>query len=238
MDFKNLEDLKTKLREISQKGFIENKRPNNVGGVGNTLEDELEIAENNLPEGDFKIGKITVELKTQRKKASNRITLSTKEPIWIIDKKKVITKTGYKDVKGRIGLKIILNTLKFNDKGYKLELGKNKLFITHRKLGKVCFFDINPLMNLIKNKMGENLLLVLADVKKKDNREFYLYSEAILFSNFCEEKFKELINSGQIIWEFRLHFKPSGAIRDHGSGFRINRKFLSNLYKNKINLIQ
>ena len=236
MNFENIDKLKSKLNEISGRGFIKSHRLNNTG-IGKTLEDEMDIEENNLPEGDFKIGELPVELKTQRKTASSRVTLSTKEPTWILNKKEVINKTGYKDVKERIGLKITLNTLKFNNKGYKLEISDNKIFIVHERLGKVCFFEIDKLMEIIKKKIGDNLLFVLAEVKKEKDIEFFHYSEAILFSNFYEEKFKELINSGQIIWEFRLHLKPSGAIRDHGSGFRINRKYLSNLYENKVTLI-
>jgi len=236
MNFENVGELKNKLNEIFVRGFIKSHRLNNTG-IGKTLEDEMDIEENNLPEGDFKIGGLPVELKTQRKTASSRVTLSTKEPTWILDKKDVINKTGYKDVKDRIGLKITLNTLKFNPKGYKLEISDNKIFIVHEKLGRVCFFEIDKLMEIIKKKIGDNLLFVLAKVRKEEEIEFFNYYEAVLLSNFYEEKFKELINSGQIIWEFRLHLKPSGAIRDHGSGFRISRKYLGNLYENKTTII-
>lgn len=37
------------LREIRSRGWIPNARPGNSGGVGNTIEDLLGIAENNLP---------------------------------------------------------------------------------------------------------------------------------------------------------------------------------------------
>ena len=37
------------LLAIRQMGWIKNARPGNAGGVGNTLEDLLEIEENNLP---------------------------------------------------------------------------------------------------------------------------------------------------------------------------------------------
>ena len=126
MDFGDLKELKAKLSKIRDKGFIKTHREGNTG-IGKTLEDEMDIVENNLSEGDFKINKLAVELKAQRKKASNRITLYTKEPTWIIDKYKVIEKTAYRDKKGRIALKIILNNKKFNPKGYKLELENSGL---------------------------------------------------------------------------------------------------------------
>ncbi|MGA2130453.1 MAG: MvaI/BcnI family restriction endonuclease [Candidatus Pacearchaeota archaeon] len=102
MNFKSIENLKVNLKEISEKGFIENHREGDNGGVGRTLEDEMGIIENNLKTGDFKVGDEWVELKTQRRKAANRITLSTKEPQWIINKFEAVKKTGYKDHKGEL----------------------------------------------------------------------------------------------------------------------------------------
>ena len=43
------ERLIEKLKEIRAKGWIENARPENAGGIGNTIEDILGIKENNLP---------------------------------------------------------------------------------------------------------------------------------------------------------------------------------------------
>lgn len=237
MDFKNIEELKAKLKEISKKGFIENHREGDDGGVGRTLEDEMDIVENNLKIGDFMVGDEGVELKTQRRKASSRITLSTKEPEWIFDKLETIKKTGYKDVKGRVGLKITLNTSAFNPKGFKLEINKDKICIMHNNVGEVCFFDTQKLIEIIKEKLGENLLFVIADSKKESEKEYFHFIEATYFSEFNEKAFIEMVKSGEIIWEFRLHIKPSGAIRDHGSGFRINRKYLNKLYKKSIILL-
>ncbi len=43
------ETLIEKLKSIRALGFIPNARHGNHGGIGNTLEDLLEITENNLP---------------------------------------------------------------------------------------------------------------------------------------------------------------------------------------------
>mgnify|MGYP001610360715 CR=1 FL=1 len=147
MNFDDLEKLKVKLKEISIKGFIKSHRKDNTG-IGKTLEDVMEIAENNIAEGDFKVGKEFVELKAQRKKASSRVTLSTKEPEWMKDKLDTILKTGYKDKSGRHGLKITLNVAKFNSKGYKLELTDRKILIVHENLGEVCFFTVETLIKI------------------------------------------------------------------------------------------
>ena len=58
------------LLAIRQMGWIKNARPGNAGGVGNTLEDLLEIEENNLPIPNA----AEWELKTTRAKGSSLTT--------------------------------------------------------------------------------------------------------------------------------------------------------------------
>lgn len=43
------ESLIIELKKIAAKGWIDNARHGNHGGIGNTLEDLLGIEENNLP---------------------------------------------------------------------------------------------------------------------------------------------------------------------------------------------
>ena len=65
--FFSKEDLINKLKEIKEMGWIRTKRPRNDGAVGNTLEDLLEITENNLPITNA----AEWELKAQRKNTSS-----------------------------------------------------------------------------------------------------------------------------------------------------------------------
>ena len=69
-------ELIAKLKEISAMGFVPNARHKNHGGIGNTLEDLLGIAENNLPIPNA----AEWELKTQRAKTSSLTTLFHIEP--------------------------------------------------------------------------------------------------------------------------------------------------------------
>lgn len=68
--------LIAKLINIRNMGWIENRRPNNVGGIGNTLEDLLGIPENNLAvanSGEW-------ELKSHREGSGSLTTLFHSEP--------------------------------------------------------------------------------------------------------------------------------------------------------------
>lgn len=226
-------DIKTKLAEIKRKGFMQSLREDNTG-IGYTLETILGIKENNLGEPDFIYNKLKVELKAQRRKAGSRVTLSTKSPIWDpLRDRDIINKLGYIDKKGRKGLKVTLKVGEYNKKGFKLnlELTKNRLEIIHRDFGVVCYFNYSEVLDAIKSKYYNNLLLVLADVKKEGEKESFNYVEATLFSNFDSNKFRELLINGIIVWEFRMHLKESGFARDHGSGFRISRKYLGSLFQ-------
>lgn len=226
-------NIKEKLKEIKDKGFVKSLRKDNTG-VGHTLEKLLGIKENNIGEPDFTYNRLKVELKAQRKKAGARVTLSTKSPIWDpLKDREIVSQLGYIDKKGRKGLKIVLKINGFNPKGFKLVLDENKgrLDIVHEKYGVTCFFKFSELINIIKTKLYENLLLVLAEREKKDEEEYFHYVEAILFSDFDEDNFKRLLIDGTIVWEFRMHLKESGAVRDHGSGLRISRKYLGDLFK-------
>jgi hypothetical protein len=237
MDFKDLKELKETLERISGRGFIKSHRLNNTG-IGKTLEDEMDITENNYPEGDFKLGNISVELKAQRRWASSRITLTTKEPTWSLDKLETIKKIGYPDAQGRTGLKITVSTTRPSPQGISMKIVDGEIQIISKKIGKICFYKIKNLIDIIKKKFGDNLLLVIADTDygKDKTIELFHYNEAILFSGFNEKGFKRLLDEGKIIWEFRLHIKESGAIRDHGSGFRMSRRYLKELF-DKDNII-
>ena len=76
MNIYTKESLITKLKEISEQGWIENRRHGNNGDIGNTLEDLLGIQENNLPIPNA----AEWELKTQRLETYSLTTLFHIEP--------------------------------------------------------------------------------------------------------------------------------------------------------------
>lgn len=64
--------LKDRLSEIKQMGFVVSLRRSNTG-IGYTLETLLGLEENNLKTPDFG----DIELKSQRNGVSNRVTMFT-----------------------------------------------------------------------------------------------------------------------------------------------------------------
>jgi|SRR3989338_3635341 len=228
-------DIVEALKDLFKKGFIKSLRSDDTG-IGYTLETLLKIKENNEGEPDFLYKGVPVELKAQRDNADSRITLMTKTPHWIpLNAKQIIEKFGYKDKDGRQALKITLVADKFNTQGFKLEVDKKKerLNIIHKDYGVISYFEIIGLMEKLKTKLSENLLLVLAESKKDKNEEYFKYNKAILLKKLSEGAFEKLFNEGLIVWEFRMHIKENGTVRDHGPGFRVSRIHIDKLYSNK-----
>ena len=230
-------DIVKELTELFKQGYVKSLRSSDTG-IGYTLETLLKIKENNSGEPDFDYGGLPVELKAQRQTASSRVTLMTKTPNWNpLKPKEIMEKFGYKDLHGRQALKITLTTNNFNAKGFKLEVDKEteRLNIVNREYGTVAYFDIKTLMQKLSDKIYKNLILVLADRKKKGNQEYFRYTKAILLQELSEEAFAKLFNDGLIVWEFRMHIKEDGSVRDHGPGFRISKNHIDKLYKkNKV----
>ena len=222
-------DIKKKLKEISQKGFIKALRKSDTG-IGFTLETEMGIKENNLKNEDFTYKGENVELKTQRKGTTSNITLFTKEPVkGDLNDKKLVDKYGYKNGHGRRALKITLTTRNYTPQGLKLEIDEKskKIFVTHKTDGKFWYWTVSD----IKFKLG-NLLLVFAARERKGESEYFHYNEAYYFTNFDEEAFFKLAQTARIVVDLRMHLRPTGTVRNHGTAFRIiNLENLTSCYK-------
>lgn len=228
-------DIKEKLLEISKRGFIKTKRKGDTG-IGYTLETILGIEENNSGEPDFIYREIPVELKAQREHVTSNVTLITKVPHWNpLSSKEIIEKYGYLDKRSRKALKITLKATGYNAQKMKLEIDEenNRLNIVHETDGVICYFELDDLMEHIKKKLFENLLIVVAKSKKIENEEYFHYTTAFLVSKLTEDAFKKMIEDGLMVFEFRMHIKPSGEVRDHGPGFRLNRNLIENLFETK-----
>lgn len=226
-------EIVEELTKLFKRGFIKSLRKDNTG-IGYTLETELGIKENNEGEPDFAYKGLSVELKSQRAHASSRVTLMTKTPKWDpLKAKEIIERFGYKDEDGRPALKITLKTNEYEPNGFKLEIDKkvNRLNITQKSYGVVAYFDIEELMDCIRKKLYENLLLVLAERKIVKGEEYFRYTKAILSTHLSEKSFEKLFDEGLIVFEFRMHIKSDGAVRDHGPGFRISRNQIYKLYE-------
>lgn len=227
-----LNQLVQKLKQIKEMGFIPTTRAHQ-GGVGNTLENQLDIKENNLHLPD--IGRI--EIKAKRIDSQSMLTLSSKAPlprgvnrVLFESYKRKDPETGYYKFYSTVGGKLK------NVRGFKVKLIGDKLVLENPKKIEV-YWPLLQLNDVMKTDQ-EYILLVLAETRGglgKSDEKFH-YKEAYLLSGMDFTKIKSAIPSGHLKVDIRIGVdltgKRAGKYHDHGTGFRV----LKNDYLKLFNL--
>lgn len=227
-----LEEFKQKFLKIKNMGWIKTHRAGTTG-IGKTLEDLLEIKENNIQGPDF--GRY--ELKSMRKNANSMLTLITKSP----DEPKnanTLLRLNYgysSDVYDNIG-KVLHSTLtssrftKISDTGHSLKIActNDKINIISENNEIVASWLISTLKEVMDKKLSDQFVFVRADSRGFGKDEEFNFEEAYLLDGFNSEAIIKLINQGQIFVDLRIgqyhKGKNKGKTHDHGTGFRIFEK--------------
>ena len=162
------------------------------------------------------------------------ITLFTKKPEGVTNKK-IREKFGYAD-KEFPNIKCLRQTVdgnRKNAKGFYCKIDKiaGKLFIKKNNI-KIGFYTLNFLEQKAEQKIGDGLVLVLADTKTKNNNEYFHYKEGYLLQDIEPTKFIEHLK-----YDIRLGVYRSGAKKgkphDHGSAFRLRQSAIPQLFRIK-----
>lgn len=214
-----LTQIKKALKDLSGKGWVRSNRLHDTG-IGKTLEDYLGIAENNISLPDFGV----MELKSQRAKTPSMMTLFTKSPDGITNTE-IRRRFGYPDSEFP-NVKIIHQTInngRKNAMGFrcKIDEKKKKLFIlrNNKILG---YYSLEFLRQRAAEKIGNGLILVFADCKKRHKHEYFHFKEAWILKDIDPTKFLAFSK-----YDIRLGVYHSGdkagQPHDHGSAFRLTR---------------
>jgi len=240
---KNLDTLKKEFNRIKKMGFVECTRPNNTdGGIGNTFEDLLGVAENNKKVADFE----GFEVKSKRLFNSSYVSLFTKSPDYpkkansylrenfgeIRDENHSTKKKLYASV---FGHRESIVYSKYKMKLY-VDRQNNKLDLVIKDMKDNILETVSwELLTLLKasTKM-KDLILVFADTKKVNEKNQYHFTEAEIYKDFDIGKFFNEIENGGIMFDIRIGVynsgKSYGKTHDHGSGFRVKAQNFKNLY--------
>jgi hypothetical protein len=238
MNFNNFDEIKKRLEEIKEIGFVKTHRSGQTG-IGKTLEDLLGIKENNIP-GPNALG--IIELKAIRKNGKSMLTLFTLAPSPPKINSLLVEKYGYISPtrKNKKILHTTVNGPEFNtikdEYGFKVEVEKDRVNLIHYLDEIVAYWLEEDLKEAFERKL-KNLLLIKAESRGKGKDEEFWYNEGYLLNGFSFENFKNLIKEGIILIDIRIGQYPNGKTHDHGTGFRI---FLNNLdlcYENKIRVL-
>lgn len=250
------QDLIKKLQSIKKMGWIKTQRPGNDGAVGNTLEDLLEIDENNLPIPNA----AEWELKAQRSSTSSLTTLFHMEPSpqgakivpavllplygWrhrLAGKRYGENEKSFRSTTSNIytdrGFVVVVNRdeqkVKFSFDAKKVNKEKHNDWLkkVERNIG---LGEINPqpywgfkdLMYKAGSKL-KNTFYVLAENKWENDEEYFRFCEVDILTDFDFEKFLRCIEKGVILIDF-----DARTGHNHGTKFRIRQNNWPELYKN------
>ena len=231
-----LKKLVKNLEDIKSKGFIETIRKGPTA-VGYLLEKELGLSETNITIPDIG-GRI--EIKATRKNTNSLITLFTfNRGVWRIKQKDLINKYGYIDAQGTQALYATVSAKVHNAQGFFLAIDNDKHLVLLKNAKEdetIAEWSTYVIAGKFMTKL-DRLLVILADSKMVDEKEFFHYNEAYILENPTPEKFLEGFNRNELMIDLRMHLKDYGGVRNHGTAFRISEKNLTDLYTKKRRLI-
>jgi len=232
----NLKEIQKRLEKLKNRGYIPTHRKGPTG-IGHALEQELQLGESNLAIPDLG-GR--VELKANRKKSGSMVTLFTfNRSVWQIAQKEVIEKFGYADEKGRQALYSTVFHGSANPQGLEIQIDRtaHKVHLSHNNqiLGTWSVFTI---VGKFVTKL-ERLMIVFADnrMNEETGKEEFHFNEAYLLDKPEPDNFLDAFEKGLIAIDVRMYLKPSGAVRNHGTGFRIDERNIPRLYENRKQII-
>ena len=235
VEMKEISLIENKMPEIKALGYVRTKRPG-ATGVGYTLEELFGIEENNDSGADLNG---VVELKTARKGKSCRTTSFCQNFLWNYRIRDIIKKYGHRDKekKERVNFYPSLRVNAKTPAGLSLSIDAEVLSICDDDNITLASIPLSVIIFRFQQKLNK-LLLVYADTKKVEGKEYFHYNEAYLCQNPSIKEVIKLLRSGKIVVEPRCYVDTSNdRLRDRGVAFRLTGDYLKELYSDVKKLI-
>ena len=233
-----LAELLGKFDEVKNRGWIDSLREGDTG-IGYTFETLLGIKENNDQKADFK----GIEIKCKGMKDGNagnssKINLFQAGPNWTVKATakeliRILGKQGddglytcYSQVTATPNnLDLLLDVLSAQSK---IDLRKNT-----DALG---YWSFGQLENRLAEKHSRTVFVKARNRSTKSKTQ-YSYEELVYCDKPSIERFVELVEKRNIVFEFTMSEKPNGTVRNHGYPWRLIRaEFLDQLFAFQIKL--
>ena len=218
-----IEDVVHRLAEFKSKGFVPTMRKGPTG-IGHTLEQMLDLEENNLAFPD--LGE--VELKTTRSNTQSLITLFTYDRgVWKEPLQHVIERLGIEE-EDRTKLYATVGTAA-NSFGLSVNPSSEYVELRGPTNEVLAQWDYKELQSRFHAKL-RHVLLVHANSKQINNVEHFHYYRAQFLSGWLFLWNLPRLFNEQIIWiDLRMHLS-NAKVRNHGTAFRIREQDLTELY--------
>ena len=241
---KNLEEFIKKFTKITEMGWIKTHRAGPTG-IGKTLEDLLEIPENNIEGPDFG----DYELKAMRSSANSMLTLFTKTPKPPKVNSVLLETYGFATDNYENGKKVLHSTLNAHNftplgntgKSLKIKCHSNKIAIVDNAKNEPAYWESSELEKAFLKKYKYRLIHVFADSifngSNKSDEEFKFHTAWELY-DFNFENMINLLKEGILKVDIRIGQYSDGSPHDHGTGFRIQEQYLDKMFKSKNVLVE
>ena len=233
----NLDDFIDAFDEVKLLNWVQTHRSGPTG-VGKTLEDLLEIPENNLDEPD--LGEY--ELKAARKNNNSMLTMFTKAPEPARSNRVLLDKFGYSSDKYDNGKKVLHATLsadrftKIEGSGVQLKLhcDEEKISIQSNDGIEDIYWSKDKLEKAFNKKYKNKLVYVKSDSRGTGDKEEFKYLEAYLLSGFDYDSMINFLEQGIIKVDIRIGQYSDGRIHDHGTAFRLATKDFPLMFQSEL----
>ena len=249
------DSLKQALIDIRGMGWVPSGRPGNDGAVGNTLEDLLGIEENNLPlpnaaEWELKcqrIGSSALNTLFHMEPSPRGLRLVPRTLLphygWPHDKAETRYPAGEMSFRQTIhgasrsdrGFGVIVN---WSERKVEISFDARAVDPRHREwlesvnaragLGELAprpYWGFDDLFHKAGSKL-HNTFFALAERKRENGAELFLYSRFLMLSGFRINNFVNAISDGNVLIDF-----DARTGHNHGTKFRLRQNILQYLYE-------
>lgn len=226
-----LEKFLVRFDQIEAQGWVTTRRAGDTG-VGYTLESLLGVPENNLPLGDFHGMEVKAYRDAEAEFDDNeKMNLFLKEPAWVdgLNSADRVRQYGYRDENNRQAWYLSV-TSSVNEAGLKLSVDSDR---TQLQLSRhdilIGSWTVDVLQRRLSEKHGHSVFVAAESRGDGPDEEFH-YTTVTWCRDPDAGRLLDLVESGDVVVELRMHLRENGTLRNHGTAFRVRKQKLQTLF--------
>lgn len=232
-----LAELLDRFDRIAERGWIASLRGGDTG-VGHTFESLVGVKENNDKTADFRGIELKCKLAREGAEGGGKINLFQQAPIWSKPMSQVerIRHIGKRDEDGLFRCYSMV-TANANNLDLRLDVSMlDRRIRLDRQATEQGYWPFMMLQGRLDEKHSR-AVFVKADRSVRNGAAFYRYRELVYCERPSIDEFIRLVQGRQIVFEFLMHEKPAGGVRNHGYPWRLmHESLLAQLFRFQLKL--
>lgn len=247
------DEMIARLGEIAREGWIPSRRPLNDGGIGNTIDDRLGIAENNLAIADT----AQWEIKSHRAKSTALLTLlhiETEPRTGRVVSRLLLPGYGWphRDPRreGELSFRQTISAVQPTDRGFGIRVDDDNAQVKvyfdaasvsarHRDwrqsvatrvglgpLDPEPYWSLQNLFLAAQTKMLNTFYIEAHTRRRRDGQEFFAIARVLVLQGFELDGFADALRNGIALVDF-----DARTTHNHGTKFRVRQNNVPRLYR-------